>query len=144
VKNGCSSSKKVRKNRRSSYIIRDCNIRPSNIKESRGKDINLTKKRPLLIHIFIIMFRVVMRLLLQKILVSLLSTVHNIFAFYTTKMRNGNLLRKTGSRARPIEEKKFKMRENDNNKRKLLMHMFKAWSSLTEYNILLSRLQGLH
>ena len=46
---------KGQKNRRSSSIIRYCNIRPSNIKENREKAINLTKEWPLLIHIFIFM-----------------------------------------------------------------------------------------
>ena len=53
---------KGQKNRWSSYIIRYCNIRPSNIKGSREKDINLTKTWPLLINIFIIMCHIVMRL----------------------------------------------------------------------------------
>ena len=54
--------KKGQKNRQSSYIIRYCDIRPSNIKKSGEKDKDLIKKWPLLIHIFIIMCRVVVML----------------------------------------------------------------------------------
>ena len=53
---------KGQKNRGSSYIIRYCDIRPSNIKKSGEKDKDLIKKWPLLIHIFIIMCRVVVML----------------------------------------------------------------------------------